>query len=324
MAITYPTSLDSLTNPESTNKLNAPGHAQQHADANDALEALEAKVGANSSAVTTSHDYKLGEVLTTDKAVGKTATQTLTNKTLTAPVIATSLDMNGTELILDADADTSLTADTDDQIDVKIAGADDFLFAANVFRALSGSALESNTINETTAASGVTIDGLLIKDSKLATNDSVVEANITDGVVGVAKIKSEQWTDYDPNWTALVVDPAIGNGTIQGRYIKRGREVTFTCKIIMGSTTTYGTGEYYISMPFASTNHPGVYAQFGTLWGYDADTTTRYAGIALLENNTSVVTLQYHGQTVSAQSTAPITWAQNDQIGFTITYEAAA
>ena len=33
-------------------------------------------------------------------------------------------DVNGTEFILDADADTSLTADTDDQIDIKVGGAD--------------------------------------------------------------------------------------------------------------------------------------------------------------------------------------------------------
>jgi hypothetical protein len=32
--------------------------------------------------------------------------------------------MNGTELILDADADTSITSDTDDQIDIKIGGTD--------------------------------------------------------------------------------------------------------------------------------------------------------------------------------------------------------
>ena len=38
-------------------------------------------------------------------------------------------------LILDADGDTSITADTDDQIDVKIAGADDFKFTANTFTA---------------------------------------------------------------------------------------------------------------------------------------------------------------------------------------------
>ena len=38
--------------------------------------------------------------------------------------VSTSLDMNGTELILDADADTSITADTDDQIDFKAGGTD--------------------------------------------------------------------------------------------------------------------------------------------------------------------------------------------------------
>ena len=35
-----------------------------------------------------------------------------------------SLDMNGTELILDVDADTSITASTDDQIDIRIGGTD--------------------------------------------------------------------------------------------------------------------------------------------------------------------------------------------------------
>ena len=35
-------------------------------------------------------------------------------------------DINGDELILDADADTSITADTDDQIDVRIGGSDRF------------------------------------------------------------------------------------------------------------------------------------------------------------------------------------------------------
>jgi len=48
-------------------------------------------------------------------------------------------DLDGNEFILDADADTSITADTDDQIDIKIAGADDFQFTANKFSVLTGS-----------------------------------------------------------------------------------------------------------------------------------------------------------------------------------------
>lgn len=58
MATGFPTSLDALTNPTSTDALTSPSHADQHANANDAIEALQAKVGVNSSAVTTSLDYK--------------------------------------------------------------------------------------------------------------------------------------------------------------------------------------------------------------------------------------------------------------------------
>jgi hypothetical protein len=39
---------------------------------------------------------------------------------------ALTADLNGTELILDADADTSITADTDDTIDFKTGGTDQF------------------------------------------------------------------------------------------------------------------------------------------------------------------------------------------------------
>ena len=35
-----------------------------------------------------------------------------------------SLDLNGTELVLDVDGDTSITSDTDDRIDIKVAGSD--------------------------------------------------------------------------------------------------------------------------------------------------------------------------------------------------------
>ena len=57
-----------------------------------------------------------------------------------ANVVATR-DLEGNEFVLDDDGDTTITADTDDQIDIKIAGADDFKFTANTFHALSGSSV---------------------------------------------------------------------------------------------------------------------------------------------------------------------------------------
>ena len=59
MATNFPTSLDALTNPTSSDSLSSPSHSAQHANVNDAVEALQAKVGVDGSAVTSSLDYKV-------------------------------------------------------------------------------------------------------------------------------------------------------------------------------------------------------------------------------------------------------------------------
>jgi hypothetical protein len=111
MAINFPTTLDTLINPTATDQVAVVSHASQHSNTNDILEALETKVGIDGSAVTTSHDYKLGEVLSTDKAVGKIATQILTNKTLTSPVI-TNASSSGTDSGTETLTNKTLTTPT--------------------------------------------------------------------------------------------------------------------------------------------------------------------------------------------------------------------
>ena len=71
-------------------------------------------------------------------------------------------DLNGEELVLDADADTSITADTDDQIDIRIAGADDFQFTANTFTAQSGSTIAAQALTATTIVASSTVQGTTI------------------------------------------------------------------------------------------------------------------------------------------------------------------
>lgn len=62
MPTNFPTSLDAFTNPAAGDALSAstPSHSGQHGSLNDAVEALEAKVGVDNSAVTTSIDSQLG------------------------------------------------------------------------------------------------------------------------------------------------------------------------------------------------------------------------------------------------------------------------
>lgn len=59
MAIKFPIDIDDFANPTALTPLNKPGmrHHEQHGQLNDAVEAIETKVGANLSDVNTSLDY---------------------------------------------------------------------------------------------------------------------------------------------------------------------------------------------------------------------------------------------------------------------------
>ena len=108
-----------------------------------------------------------------------------------------SLDIEGRELVLDADGDTTITADTDDQIDIKIAGADDFQFTANTFTAQSGSSIVvpdggltfGSTAISSTAAELNILDGVTSTAAELNILDGVTstaaELNVLDGITAV-------------------------------------------------------------------------------------------------------------------------------------------
>lgn len=110
-------------------------------------------------------------------AAGVLLADTISELTAAAGVTIDSLlikdgkvDLNGVAggLILDADGNTHIGASTDNQIDVTVSGAIDFQITANTLTAVSGSTIATNTIAETTAAAGVTVDGCLIKDGRAA------------------------------------------------------------------------------------------------------------------------------------------------------------
>lgn len=117
-------------------------------------------------------------------------------------------DMNGVELILDADADTSITADTNNQIDIKIGGADDFQFTANTFTAQSGSTIAAQALTATTIA--VSNDGTIGSagdaDSMAISSAGVVTFSqapvFPDGSIAVVDLDIDGATDIG----AAIVD----------------------------------------------------------------------------------------------------------------------
>jgi len=74
------------------------------------------------------------------------ATNSITSAMLSGNLVTPgTLDVNGNELILDADADTSITADTDDTIHVKVGGTDKITLSSSVF--LYGKTSSGTSVN---------------------------------------------------------------------------------------------------------------------------------------------------------------------------------
>lgn len=118
MATNFPSSLDTSTTipAEGASTVLSTNHVTAHQNIQDAIEVIEAKIGVDSSAVTTSHDYKLSGVTGSDKAVSKTGSEVLTNKTLTAPVVNVGSDATGDMYYRNAGVLTRIAVGTDNQI----------------------------------------------------------------------------------------------------------------------------------------------------------------------------------------------------------------
>lgn len=57
------------------------------------------------------------------------------------------------------------------------------------------------------------------------------------------------WTAYTPVWGSTGAAPAIGNGSITGKYRKFGKTLDLRILLTMGTTTTYGAAAWKLSLP---------------------------------------------------------------------------
>jgi hypothetical protein len=91
MPTNYPTSLDVFVNPVSNDSLNSPSHSVQHANANDAIEAIEAKLGLGANVMPFAFSAGTVAVLTSGGAGGVTVTYPVGRFTQT-PIVTVATD----------------------------------------------------------------------------------------------------------------------------------------------------------------------------------------------------------------------------------------
>lgn len=136
------------------------------------------------------------------------------------------------------------------------------------------------------------------------------------------------WTPYTPTWTASVTNPVLNNGTFTCAYSRVGNAVTMRMRLVMGSTTTYGSGVWRFTLPFtAVTDESNV--PLGPVWVRDVATPTAdssVTGFALLGAAASYFEFRGMGGNGSSNQVTnliPMTWANGDWLATTIVYEAA-
>lgn len=170
MATNYPSSLDTSTTlpaegasiPLSTN------HVTAHQNLQDAVEAIEAKLGVDSSAVTTSHDYKLSLVTSTDKSLPRDAAATTTNKILGT----------GTAITLGSDAEGDMYYRTSGNVLARLPrGTDNYIMKMN------GNVPNWEAENVTVDAS-TTVKGIV----EAATSSEVTAGTATGGTGAVLAV----------------------------------------------------------------------------------------------------------------------------------------
>lgn len=130
----------------------------------------------------------------------------------------------------------------------------------------------------------------------------------------------EAWTAYTPVWGSSGTAPAVGNGTITGRYIKVGKLVFWKVSLVLGSTSTVGTGNYTWTLPpFAASgstvdNSTGIYL--------DNSAGTRY-GVHPFRITGSTVNAVVASTNALFSATAPAVPATSDRYDLQGFYEAA-
>lgn len=267
----------------------------------------------------------------TSTPVGINDSQTLTNKTITAPTVSSPV-LSGTV----TGTYTLGGTPTFPAAVVTLTGAQTLtnktLTSPTINTAtIANPTLTVDSISEFTGSNGVTIGGVNIKSGALNTNNSVVTSNITDANVTNPKLNNSgvfnsswAWTSFVPAWTNLTV----GAGTNTGRFTQIGKTVFYKTNFVFGAGSAMGTNPTLTLPVTASSTSMSVQDSIiGDCVILDAGT-ARFFGLIVYSSTTAGLvqvtgTASTYAGPGAIASTTPMTWTTSDALNTVGYYEAA-
>jgi hypothetical protein len=121
-------------------------------------------------------------------------------------------DLDGNELILDADADTSITADTDDQIDIKVAGSDQIKITDGAIIPSTDNDIDLGT--SSLEFKDAFFDGTVTADAFAGPLTGDVTGNVSGSAATVTTAAQSNITSLGTLTTLTVDDITINGSTI--------------------------------------------------------------------------------------------------------------
>lgn len=141
---------------------------------------------------------------------------------------------------------------------------------------------------------------------------ALMNAHLRDNLNIIAAVGITGWTAYTATWTSSGTPPAIGNGSVGGRYCQVGKLYVAQFLMQTGSTTTYGTGTYYWATPVTLAT---TFRQTGSLQVTDSSAGTVFFGSWEVPTTTTLQAYMEHATATGAvTATNPMTWATGDTI----------
>ena len=213
---------------------------------------------------------------TNDTLVARGTTDTLTNKTLTAATVATYLNLNASELRLDADGDTSITADTDDRIDIKIAGNDRIELSTGLIAIKNdGAQSQVRLYCESNNAHYVALQAPAHSD--FSGNHIVTLPNTAQTLVGR--------TSTDTLTNKTLTSPDINGGSVDGAVIGGNTPAAITGTAISGTSVTVTGTAGAVTLPTLTTTQRNALSAANGMLVYNSTTSKieAYAGGAWVQ-----------------------------------------
>lgn len=149
----------------------------------------------------------------------------------------------------------------------------------------------------------------------------VVPANWLDLINSNFAELGAAWTSDPGTWgSASDPQPSIGNGSLDGAYLLIGKTYYFRVQLVIGSTTTLGTGQWFFELPGSPNLLTGMVAGGR---GVDASDGAKEYGLwgTTKSNDQRFYLWSGDSATHLVGATDPITWATGDQINFNGVFE---